>query len=391
MSEYTNVLERIGDRATMPEPALDRLVGRRERRRRNRRISASIVGVTIAVVIAVALGSARLDVSPRPGTTPATNGSIAYTLADRGIYLATEGAQPRLSVGRPGDGVVEWCPTFSPDGTRLAFTRVGTAGRTIFVFVTDVADTGVVDATTRRVASFDGEYWACPEWSPDSTRLLYTGFEGAWVVGLEQGASPVLLSDAEGLDDAAWSPGGSQVALLSRDGALSIVSARDGSLVRTMSGLHDATLSWSPSGDRIAVGHGDTGFRSPVALLDVENGERADLMAAGRAFAGYGDPSWSPDATSIALLDHDGVDEGIIIVRPDDDTWHRIPLPPSDVPDVWALAWSPDSQRLLVALGCSVYSISADGSDEPVLVSSPDVDPQRCLTPPGIDWQPVSP
>ena len=84
-----------------------------------------------------------------------------------------------------------------------------------------------------------------------------------------------------------------------------------------------------------------------------------------------------------------------MIVRPDDDSWDRIPLPPVDAPsggrlEVWGgVRWSPDGQRLLVASGCSLHSIAADGRGEAILLSSPTVHPQACLRPPVFDWQAV--
>jgi Tol biopolymer transport system component len=393
MSEYTDVLERIGERAPMPEPALDRMVGRRERQRRNRRISAGALGLAITILLVLALLDVRPRATQQPAETPtpaAANGWIAYTLAGEGIFLVQEGQASRLAIGTPGDDAIERCPRFSPDGTHLAFTRGEGAGP-FRTFVADVGEAGVVAGSARFVARSEGEYWACPSWSPDGTKLLYTDLEGAWAVGTEQDEPPSLLWRFGDLVDIGWSPDGTQVAAMSRDGTLWVVSAQDGSVVLRTSGLHNDTLSWSPSGDRIVVGHGDTGFRSPPSLITVETGEREDLTAAGGRFAGYGDPHWSPDGTAIALLDHrHEIDEGIVIVRPDEEAWYRIPLPALQVRDIWALRWSPDGRRLLVASGCSVYSIPAEGGGW-ALVSSPDVDPGLCQTPPGLDWQPVFP
>lgn len=394
MSDYTDVLERIGDQASMPEPALDRMVGRQERRRRNRRISAGAFGLVITALLVLALSNVRPPATQQPAVTPtpaAANGWIAYTLAGEGILLIEEGQAPRLAVGIPGDDVIERCPRFSPDGTHLAFTRAEGAGP-FRTFVADVGEAGVVTGSERVVASFEGGYWVCPEWSPDATSLLYMDHEGAWTVGATQGEPPILLRRSGDLVDIGWSPDGTQVAAMTRDGALSVVSVEDGAFVLEASGLHNGTFSWSPSGDRIAVGHGDTGFRTPPTLIDVQSGEREDLTAEGRSFIGHGDPNWSPDGTAIALLDHrNEIDEGIVIVRPDEDTWYRIPLPNVlEVRDIWALRWSPDGRRLLVASGCSAYSIPAEGGRW-ALVSPPDVDPGACQTPPGLDWQPVFP
>jgi hypothetical protein len=48
MSDAQRMLERAGDRFEMPEPAMDRLLRRRERRQRNERIAAAAVGLGVA-------------------------------------------------------------------------------------------------------------------------------------------------------------------------------------------------------------------------------------------------------------------------------------------------------------------------------------------------------
>ena len=391
MGDYTDVLDRIGEQVRMPEPALERMVERREQRDRNRRISSGFVGLAITILLVLALSGLRPATQPArtPTATPA-NGWIAYTLAGEGIFLVQEGHAPRLAIGSPGDDVIERCPTFSPDGAHLAFTRDGGAGP-VQLLVADVGDAGVALGSERFVSSLEAEYWACPSWSPDGTRLLYMDHEGVWAVRTEGDEPPVLLGGIDDLVDVRWSPDGTQVASMTRDGALWVVSAQDGAFAHRLSGVHNGTFSWSPNGDRIVAGHGDTGFRGSPVLIDVESGEREDLVAAGRGFAGYGNPAWSPDGTAIALLDHrHEFDHGIVIVRPDEDSWYRIPLPDLAVRDIWALRWSPDGRRLLVASGCSAYSTPAHGG-EWTLVSSPDVRAGLCQTPPSLDWQPVFP
>jgi hypothetical protein len=176
-----------------------------------------------------------------------------------------------------------------------------------------------------------------------------------------------------------------------------ILSAGGGNVVTRGQGVPYGELSWSPTGDRIAVGRAAVDGHQPVRLITVEDGASEEFVAAGRTFNGYGSPKLVPDGTALALLDHAGdTDTGIVIVRPGDDSWYRLPLPPVRAPsggrlEVWDLRWSPDGQQLLVASGCSVHAMAAEGKGPAVLVSSPDVDPQACLRPPGFDWQAVFP
>jgi dipeptidyl aminopeptidase/acylaminoacyl peptidase len=400
MSEYTDVLEQIGERVLMPEPALERMVRRRERRLRNRRISAVVLGAIITAGLVLALARARSASDPVPGDTPtpsASNGWVAYTLPPAGepggIYFASEGQPPQLAIGIRGDGLFEDCPAFSPDGTRLAFTRSG--GTQASMFVADVSSSGIVEGSERLVAAAFNR--PCPEWAPDGQRLLYAGKGGLWSTDVNGAESPILIRGADPgeIGDAEWSPDGSLVAVAPTfDAYVWIVSAHDGAFVAQAQGIPHGELSWSPLGNQIVVGQGAVDGHRPVWLISPDDSAGEELTAAGRTFEGYGSPSWSPDGTSLALLDNDGVDNGIVIVRPGDSSWHRIPLPPVEAPfggrlDVWGLRWSPDGQQLLVASGCSVHTMPADGSGRAILVSSPDVHPQACLRPPGLDWQVV--
>jgi hypothetical protein len=392
MSEYSDILERIADRVPMPEPALDRMERRREKRRRNERVSAGVLG--LALTAALGLGLARMlpASTPQPATPSVANGWIAYTHPSRGIFLTREGEAPRLALGSAG-GSYESCPAFSADGTRLAFVRSkASIGQ---LFLADVGAQGIVAGSERALAVVSDR--PCPSWSPDGGRLLLVNDAGLRSVDPEGEDAPVELwpGDASDVIDAAWSPDGSLVALADRNGHVWIVSASDGAQVTDAGGPALGTLTWSPDGDRIAMGQSNTGEELPVVLIDVADGDVTELAAPDRDFDGFGTPSWSPDGRSIALVDHHDADHGVVVVQPDEGSWYRLPLPPVEAPfggrlEVWgAVEWSPDAQFLLVTSGCSVHSLRADGDGSPVLVSSPDVDPQMCLRPPDLSWQPV--
>ena len=70
MTDDRRTLERIGDRVPVPEPALERLLHRRDRSRRNDRITGLVVSLLVIVLAATAVlvGSSR---STPAGTGPA--------------------------------------------------------------------------------------------------------------------------------------------------------------------------------------------------------------------------------------------------------------------------------------------------------------------------------
>ncbi len=84
MSEYRPSLERIRLRVPMPEPAMERMLRRRDRTRRNQRIAT----VLTALVIAVAgIGGAILALRERTGTKPASGPSSSPVASGGGGWV----------------------------------------------------------------------------------------------------------------------------------------------------------------------------------------------------------------------------------------------------------------------------------------------------------------
>src|SRR3990170_1426083 len=82
MSEYRTILERVERRVQMPEPAMERLLRRRDRRLRNQRIAAAVVGLAVAVA---GIGFGILALRSRQAGRPASGGLPSPGPADDGI------------------------------------------------------------------------------------------------------------------------------------------------------------------------------------------------------------------------------------------------------------------------------------------------------------------
>jgi Tol biopolymer transport system component len=281
----------------------------------------------------------------RPGTEIST-GAIAYS--------AVEDASWQLFVVRPdGSGAMRvaaeypddaFHPTWSPDGTRIAFDARSSApshgeGPNVDIYVVDVDGSNLSRLTTA-----DGWDYQ-PAWSPDGSRIAYVhntdGNDDIWMMNAD-GSNAVRLTDdpafdlepawspdgtriafasnragnneiyvmnADGSDrsrltreDAfdggpVWSPDGSQIAFASdRDGPGIYVMGSDGSGVRRLTrdeqvGPLEAT--WSPDGSRIAyttAPHG--GFKIEVSVIDLASGQRDVIVEPGDVCC----PAWQRPA-----------------------------------------------------------------------------------------------
>jgi hypothetical protein len=128
-------------------------------------------------------------------------------------------------------------PTWSPDGTRLAFDRGTPGSRRIYVM--DANGANVVQLTQAAESTQ-------PAWSPDGTKIAYVGNGGIWTMRAD-GSDAHALGLAGSAPD--WSPDGSRLVFVGASG-VSIASA-DGSSVREVVPGWGATPRWSPDGNWI--------------------------------------------------------------------------------------------------------------------------------------------
>lgn len=303
--------------------------------------------------------------SPAVGTPtpPAITGQIVLTVNESIVVidLATGTAQTL------GGGAF---PAWSPDGTRIAFSRAGATDLELWVM--DADGTG-----QQKIGIGFG-----PRWSPDGSRIAFNGdpidLGSLWVVNAD-GTGAARLSPTGGRSPS-WSPDGARLAFeRAKPGSggarpeLAIIGV-DGS---DPHGLADAVdPDWSPDGRWIAA----SAWSEPALLLiDPDAGASSTPV---RLPGGGNVPAWSPDGSRIAF-----VSGGDLYVATLGGGWERIttglpvfPRPP---------AWSPDGTWL-------AFTVSA--GEPPVMdifvVGSEGQGPGRLTTSGGAsdpDWRPALP
>ena len=211
-------------------------------------------------------------------------------------------------------------------------------------------------------------------WSPDGSQLAFVERNGSLTVIGPEGSSPKVLTQprayspstnswsGESVSDPAWSPDGNHIAFASSTNFETLdihIVDREGANRRVL--VRDGREpAWSPNGDRIAftrmTGEGD----SQIELLDLDQGKQQVLV--GEKGMSYSHPTWEPSGFGLAFASAPHDDWAwISVVTQDGSEAHSI-TPCQLKPIPGEPAWSPDGTRVAFADGRGIASIAPDGS-----------------------------
>ena len=181
----------------------------------------------------------------------------------------------------------------------------GVAGRRItrasLVLVLLIASAIVAEAS-----AVQGAVQPCglesPTWSPDGTQIAFGADDGlsprVYVLDVDGGGVPRLLR--RGVRWPRWSPSGDQI-LVTRyvDGAAALMNASGTGTLQLFSPSLPSTsrdATWSPNGERLAI----AGPGSQITLVRADGrGSRRLTKQATDSEASYGSPTWSLDGQTI--------------------------------------------------------------------------------------------
>jgi Tol biopolymer transport system component len=219
-------------------------------------------------------------------------------------------------------------PAPSPDGTRIAFASIEGPD---YISVMNADGSGVT-----RLTGVPGKYpgeAACPSWSPDGSRILFTGFVN--------GSTNLFVMNADG----------SHVVNLTNDDS-----------------LRDDVGAWSPDGRQIAFARwAGTPLLPHIHVMDA-GGSNVRQLTRGNALDFW--PAWSPDSRQIVFAreTEDGAIRQIVSIGGAGTGLRQLTHTPGRNGEP---SWSRDGRKLLFTSAADVYASSQDGMQPVNLTQTP--------------------
>ena len=249
-----------------------------------RRALASASLATLGVVLGLAPSLESSSGQPRARSGSVWNGDIYVVNAD--------GSGKSRLTRHPAE---EFDPAWSPDGTKIAFSRF--TGRRFQVFVMDADGSDATQLTRGDGGASDAA------WSPDGTRIAFTRCRGScdiYVINTDgTGERRLTSGEQPGEQSPTWSPDGRRIAFVDING-LFVLDAEGGPWQRLTDGpADDANPAWSPVAPVIAFDGSRGLFHGDIYVVDADGGEPADVT---ESLALDSNPSWSSDGRRIAFM-----------------------------------------------------------------------------------------
>lgn len=298
------------------------------------------------------LGGLLVNGPPTKAAFPGVNGKIAF-VSDRDgtseIHVMNPDGSGQVRLTSPASIFDQkGHPAWSPDGTKIAFTRFAGPSFGNDIFVMNADGTGVTMLTSN--AGDDSD----PAWSPDGTKIAFVrdiDGRGKIFVMIADGSGQTKIVDSNDGSAPAWSPDGSRIVFAEFDGVdfeIALVGQVDtapqfiGKLTNNSS--NDTDPTWSPDGTKIAF-TSERDQQPDIYVMNADGTNQTRLFGSG---AFDFEPAWSPDGTKIAFT------------------------------------------RLFCVAGCQtdVWVMNADGSGATMLTAGPSFGAAAADSQP--DWQPLA-
>ncbi len=272
-------------------------------------------------------------------------------------------------------------PIWSPDGSKVAFvsdfTNAGHGERNVFVMSTTATGQDVNLATQITHYSSGNKQIDDLAWSPDGSRIAYTrgnnsGDDSIWVVNADGTTTfPLEIGGTGAKRHPTWSPDSSKIAYAVVKNApeqIYVAPSTGGIGPPLTNGVgHEPT--WSPNGSRIAFDAYHSGGFGYVDLHIVSpDGSGTPLIVPPSPYTEWTFNAWSPDGGRIAYRATAASGATVYrVMNADGSGDHPVASPGEG--DARYASWSPDGSRIVYEgalignIGArNLYLANADGS-----------------------------
>jgi Tol biopolymer transport system component len=248
------------------------------------------------------------------GESVSLSGRIVFDNHEDVWTINLDGTDLRQLTKSPG---ADFDPSWSPDGTHIAFRSERSGDSEIWMMNADGSD-------QHRLAA-----GLSPAWSPDSSKIAYAG------------PGTILcppIPPGPGLECS----------------GLSIMNADGSGQHRVPNTVGGEYPTWSPDGRRIAFNSNMTGDHV-MYTVDPDGSNLVDLSAVGEGWQ----VDWSPDGRSILFdsgRDQSGGYGDVYVMRPDGSDIRRL----TDL-KAYTPAWSPDGEHIVFSAP-GLFVMNPDGT-----------------------------
>ena len=236
---------------------------------------------------------------------------IAFQLQGEIWVMNADGSgQVKLATGTPV-GQLDVHPSWSPDGTKIAFARHGNASGQIYVVNSDGSSPTPLTSNTPLV--FDVE----PTWSPDGSKIAFQrelgiGMQQIWLANADGSGETQLTSGVPRTTAPSWSPDGSKIVFsTARPSArlgISVMNADgSGQTVLTDDAYDDLDPAFSPDGTKIVFLRQNPG--SDIWVMNADGSQPTQLTTT--PISAGGDPAWGAGPNAAPTADAGGPYNGL--------------------------------------------------------------------------------
>ena len=265
-------------------------------------------GTGNAKLITAAIGLNHLEFSP-DGKKIALVGYMDNTNTTWSIHTYDVAAEALKRITN-NNGVWDTDPSWSPNGSMIAFTK-------IYQSQNMKNETWVMnaDGSNQRYIGVPGFQ---PKWSPDGTKLIYAAnSSGNWEIyscNIDGSGIQRLTNNTSDEFGPSWSPDGKKILFTSsRDGNSEIyVMNSDGSQQQrlTNNAADDGSPKWSPDGTQIVFSsdRGRAQYKCNLYVMDADGSNLKQLTNLASSQASAICPTWKPGSTTPV---DDGSEDGV--------------------------------------------------------------------------------